>query len=277
MTIGQWLAGAQAALERSASPDPRPDAEWILLWALDTSRAQLLLRAAQPLLGEALSRAEEALAQRCEGRPLQHVLGEAWFYGRRFACDARALIPRQDTELLCETAVRHILPGRRSVLDLCTGSGVVGVTLALERPLCAVTATDLSGEALSLARENAARLGAKVRFLQGDLYAAVREERFDAILSNPPYLTGGEMRALQSEVRYDPEMALFGGEDGLEFYRRIARGAAEHLLPGGCIALEIGSAQAQQVCALLREHLPVRALGVEKDLQGLDRVVWAHL
>lgn len=277
MTIGQWLTAAQQQLACSGSPDPAPDAQWILMWATGLSRVQLGLRAAQPLLGDTLEKAEKALAERAKGRPLQHVLGEAWFYGRRFKSDARALIPRQDTEILCETAIGHILPGRRRVLDLCTGSGVVGVTVALERPMCAVTATDLSPEALSLARENAAALGAQVSFAQGDLYDAVGEERFDAILSNPPYLTGAEMQMLQNEVRSDPEMALFGGADGLVFYRRIAKGAMAHLAPHGCLVVEIGSTQAQAVLGLFREYLPVTASGVVKDLQGLDRVVWAHI
>ena len=277
MTIEQWLEGARIALEQSGSPDPAPDAQWILLWAMDISRVQLRLRAAQPLLGDTLEKAEKALSERVKGRPLQHILGEAWFYGRKFRCDERALIPRQDTEILCETAINHILPGKRDVLDLCTGSGIIGITIALERPMCAVTASDLSEQALSLARENADALGADVCFAKGDLYEAVGEAKFDAILSNPPYLTGAEMTQLQAEVRSDPEMALFGGEDGLEFYRRIAIGAAEHLKPHGCIVLEIGSTQAQAVLKLLNEHLPVVSSGVEKDLQGLDRAVWAHI
>lgn len=277
MTLGEWLRQAERVLAQSGSLDPAPDAEWILLWALDISRVQMHLRAAQPLLGEALEKAEKALEERKTGAPLQYILGEAWFYGRRFRSDSRALIPRQDTEILCETAVRHILPGRRTVLDLCTGSGIIGVTVALERPFCAVTATDLSPQALSLAKENAQLLGADVRFLQGDLYEAVGEEKFDAILSNPPYLTGGEMLKLQREVRKEPEMALFGGEDGLEFYRRIAQGAPEHLKEHGCLIVEIGSSQAQAVTQLFEQALPGAKTGVEKDLQGLDRVVWAHI
>jgi len=277
VTLGEWLRQAERALAQSGSPDPAPDAEWILLWALDISRVQMHLRAAQPLLGEALEKAEKALEERKTGAPLQYILGEAWFYGRRFRSDSRALIPRQDTEILCETAVRHILPGRRTVLDLCTGSGIIGVTVALERPFCAVTATDLSPQALSLAKENAQLLGADVRFLQGDLYEAVGDEKFDAILSNPPYLTGGEMLKLQREVRKEPEMALFGGEDGLEFYRRIAQGAPEHLKEHGCLIVEIGSSQAQAVTQLFEQALPGAKTGVEKDLQGLDRVVWAHI
>ena len=277
MTIGEWLLTAQSALEQSGSPDPAPDAEWIAMWALDISRVQLRLRAAQPLLGEALKKAQKALEKRKTGAPLQYILGEAGFYGRRFKSDERALIPRQDTEILCEMAISHILPGERTVLDLCTGSGIVGVTIALERPRCSVTATDLSPVALSLAMENAMELGADVRFLQGDLFDAVGDEKFDAIVSNPPYLTGGEMNELQREVRMEPEMALFGGEDGLDFYRRIAMEAQAHLKEHGCVLVEIGAFQAQAVAALFEKYLPGAKIGVEKDLQGLDRVVWAHI
>lgn len=230
----------------------------------------------QPLLGEALEMARNALSRRVQGEPLQYVLGEAWFYGRRFHSDSRALIPRQDTETLCEAAILRILPGRRRVLDLCTGSGIIGITLALERPMCAVTATDLSPRALSLARENAAELGAEVDFKQGDLFEPVWGERFDTILANPPYLTGREMLALQREVRAEPQIALFGGEDGLEFYRRIAMGVQEHLLPGGTVLVEIGMTQAAAVQALFAQYLPGAQIGVIRDLQGLDRVVWVQ-
>ncbi len=276
MTIAQWLDQAEERLSRSNSPDPRPDAEWILEWALHKSRVQLLLCAAQPLLGTELDKAENALKMRETGEPLQYILGEAWFYGRKFRSDKRALIPRADTENLCEAAILRILPGRRKVLDLCTGTGIIGITVALERPMCRVTATDISEDALSLAKENARELGADIDFKQGDLFDAVDGEKFDAILSNPPYLTGAEMDERQREVRMEPEMALFGGDDGLEFYRRIAMGAGEHLLPGGLVLLEIGCTQAEAVCKLLEKHLSGAQTGVIKDLQGLDRVVWAQ-
>lgn len=276
MTIGEWLHAAQAALRESGSPDPAPDAEWILQWALETNRVQLMLHVAQPISEKPLAKAEYALQRRRRGEPLQYVLGEAWFYGRRFRCDMRALIPRQDTEILCEAAIAHIWPGKRSVLDLCTGSGILAVTIALERPLCCVTATDISEQALTLAEENAIALGVHVRFAQGDLFAAIGDEKFDAIVSNPPYLTADEMRSLQRELQYEPAIALLGGEDGLAFYRRIVKEAPAHLKKGGVLLLEIGSSQAEDVRALLCEHLPGAVIGVERDLQGMDRVVWAH-
>lgn len=276
MTAAQWLEQARGRLLISGSPDPQPDAEWILLWAMNISRVQLRLRAAEPILGETLEKAQRALERRVAGEPLQYVLGEAWFYGRRFRCDRRALIPRQDTETLCEAAILRILPGRRRVLDLCTGSGIIGVTIALERPMSAVTATDISQQALSLAMENAQENGARIDFRCGDLFEPVAGEKFDAILSNPPYLTGEEMKKMQRELHAEPQNALFGGEDGLEFYRRIAAQAPEHLLPGGVVLLEIGSAQAQDVQAMFKESMPGAQTGVLKDMQGLDRVVWAR-
>lgn len=277
MTAAQWLSAATQRLAHSGSQDPGPDAEWILQWATGKSRQQLIMDTDTPLPSPVLTRCEEALSRREMGEPVQYITGEAYFFGRRFLCDSRALIPRMDTELLCETARMHIPPGRRTLLEMCTGSGIVAVTMALERPLCAVTATDLSPDALSLAKENARLHSASVRFLQGDLFAPVQGQVFDAILVNPPYLTREEMHSIPRELCCEPAMALFGGEDGLDFYRRIAREAAAHIVPGGFLAVEIGATQAEAVCALVQGALPVSAMGVERDLQGLPRLVWVHV
>ncbi len=275
MTAGDWLRQAAARLEASGSPDPAPDAQWILLNVLGIEPADLRGRLPEQLPAAALERADRLLRDREAGEPLQYVLREAWFYGRRFACDRRALIPRQDTECVCEAALLRVshAPGTR-VLDLCTGTGILAVTIALERPRACVTGTDLSAEALSLARENGSALGTRVSWREGDLWDAVPGERFDVIVANPPYLTARDMEQLQSEVRREPAMALFGGQDGLEFYRRIAAGLGDHLLPGGSAVVEIGWEQAGAVRDLFREALPGCETGAFRDLNGLDRGVW---
>lgn len=251
-------------------PDPRLDAEYLLAETLGLSRLSLLMEK-----GRALTPREEAvyegLLQRREARePLQYILGNQPFMGFSLKTDARALIPRFDTEILCEEALSHLSGGMR-VLDLCTGSGALAIAIKRLRPACSVTATDLSGDALALARENARSLGADIRFLQGDLFAPVAGEKFDLIVSNPPYIPDSLRGKLQQEVQQEPEMALFAGPDGLAFYRRIAREAAAHLLPGGWLCLEIGDDQGETVPALLQESF--RRVHMLRDLNHLPRVV----
>ena len=185
-----------------------------------------------------------------------------------------ALIPRNDTETLCEQALAR-MQGRERVLDLCTGTGALAIAIALRFPGAQVTAADISADALDVARQNIADTGARVTLRQGDLFAAAAGERFDIIVSNPPYITAEEMADLQPEVCREPALALYGGLDGLDFYRRIAREAPDYLSPGGWLLLEIGSAQAEAVSALLAERF--EALAVYPDMQGLPRAVAARL
>ena len=197
------------------------------------------------------TRMKELAAKRAEGRPLQHVLGEAYFYGRTFSSDARALIPRQDSEILAETAVNAVRDGARedktvSVLELCTGSGAVAVTVNLETG-AKVTASDVSDEALSLAYENANALNAEIEFVKSDLFENIRG-RFDLIIANPPYIPTADVNALESVVKdFEPRLALDGGVDGLDFYVKIAAKYQKFLNDGGKLILEVGKGQADAV------------------------------
>ena len=166
------------------------------------------------------------------------------------------------------------MPPRARVLDLCCGTGAIGLTLALERPGCQVTLSDLSGEALSLAQENAVRLGASCRFCQGDLFEPVAAETYDLIISNPPYIPADVCRQLQQEVQKEPLMALEGGLDGLYFYRQIAAQGPAHLVAGGLLLLEIGYDQGETVPALLEEHFT--QIQMHRDLNHLPRMVTAR-
>ena len=168
---------------------------------------------------------------------------------------ASVLIPRFDTEVLCEEALRRLAGKKRRVLDIGTGSGAIAVSIAKLAPACEVTAVDISEDALRVARGNAAANGVHVRFVRSDCLCALRSERFDMILSNPPYIDDGEMGTLMPEVLCEPELALRGGADGLDFYRRISRAARDCLAPGGCLLLEIGWKQKEAVEALLREAI----------------------
>ena len=227
-----------------------------------------------------VSEAEEeqyrrALEQRAVHVPLQHLLGYQDFMGLRFQVNEHVLIPRQDTEILVEEAMRYLHDGMR-ILDLCTGSGCILLSLLHYSNDCEGTGVDISKEALQVAALNAELLGIKADFLKSDLYEKVTG-KFDLLVSNPPYIERKVILTLMEEVReYDPYIALDGGEDGLDFYRRIIGGAQDYLKRGGQILMEIGSGQAQAVSELLREA-GFKEIDVCRDFAGLDRVVSGRL
>ena len=227
-----------------------------------------------------VSEAEEekyrrALEQRAVHVPLQHLLGYQDFMGLRFQVNEYVLIPRQDTEILVEEAMRYLHDGMR-ILDLCTGSGCILLSLLHYSNDCEGVGVDISQEALQVAAQNAELLGIKADFLKSDLYEKVTG-KFDLLVSNPPYIERKVIPTLMEEVwEYDPYIALDGGEDGLDFYRRIIGGAQDYLNRGGQIFLEIGSEQAQAVSELLREA-GFKEIDVCRDFAGLDRVVSGRL
>lgn len=266
-TVLEALRKAQARLRHI--PDPKLDAEYLLSHVLGLPRMNMLLDKRRTLTNEETA-AFEALVRRREGRePLQYILGSQSFMGFPFKTDSRALIPRGDTEILCEEALRRIRPGD-AVLDLCTGSGCLAVAIKKLCPKAQVTATDISGDALSLARENARALDAPVQFLQGDLFAPLAGRRFHVIVSNPPYIPDRLTGSVQEELKKEPPQALFApGEDGMQFLSRIIAQAPDHLLPGGWLLLEFGDGQAEKVAkAMERDFAHVRIL---TDWQALPR------
>ncbi len=209
--------------------------------------------------------------RRAGGEPLQYLLGEWSFMGLSFLVSPAALIPRQDTELLAELAEARIRErGYKKVLDLCCGSGCVGLALLARDPALELTLSDISPEALALAKENARRLGLAPRFVQGDLWEALLGEHFELIVCNPPYLTEAELKSAQRELSYEPALALDGGADGLRFYRRIAASYREALTNNGLLLMEIGSGQAKSAGALFDDTT------VFTDICGLPRVIAAE-
>lgn len=274
MTCREALRQATAQLENAGVPDAAVDAAFLLSHA--TGLPHLLLRAEgwRELDEAACARFEALLARRCQREPLQYILGTVDFMGVTLHAAPGALIPRNDTEALCEQAFAR-MQGAKRVLDLCTGTGALAIAMAKHAPQLEVTATDISPDALSIAARNIADTGVRVTLRCGDLFESVVGERFDLIVSNPPYITAQEMRSLQPEVQREPELALFGGQDGLDFYRRIAREAPQHLTTGGWLLLEIGSTQAQAVTKLLEPDF--EAVSVYPDMQQLDRVVAGRL
>jgi len=257
---------------------PRLNAEHLLAHVLGKRRLDLYLEFDRPLSESELGPMRDLLRRRGEGEPLQHLLGTAEFCGRTFACDARALVPRPETEELVERVAARIEAAGASpgmLVDVGTGSGVIVVTLALRFPEQALAAVDLSPEALALARENAARHGVadRIRFIEGNLLASV-EGTIGVVVANLPYIASGEIAGLSREVQRDPVAALDGGADGLDLIRRLAAEAEGCLPEGGLLALEIGHDQG----AALKELLgggAWRSVEVEPDLQGRDRFVFA--
>ncbi|MBR6220697.1 MAG: peptide chain release factor N(5)-glutamine methyltransferase [Clostridia bacterium] len=279
MTISDWLGRAKARLETSGCPDPDIDARWIAEDCLGMTRAELKFESDRAVDREQLYRLEAMLDRRAAGEPVQYILGSADFMGLRFEVTPDVLIPRQDTETLVENALIDLRArdGAPALLDLCAGSGCIGLSLASLAPDAKVTLADVSREALDVARRNMHALGVKAELKQGDLFAAVGKERFDVIASNPPYIPRPDLAGLQREVTFEPRLALDGGEDGLDFYRRIAETAGDHLKRGGAIYLEVGIGEAGAVLALLKAHLPCVEAGTIKDLNGVERVVYARM
>ena len=271
MTAREAVRGAAARLSGAGVPDPRLDAEYLLAELLGLTRLRLIADGDRELTATEIQAYEAWLARRERREPLQYILGTQPFMGCMLAVSPAALIPRADTECLCEAALEALRPGMRA-LDLCTGTGALAIALKTHCPGAEICACDLSAEALALAKRNAAALDAEIRFYQGDLFAPLAGQRFDLIVSNPPYIPRGELPGLQAEVLYEPAMALDGGEDGLDFYRRIAAEAPACLTPGGRLMLEIGSGQGRAVSDLLSGS-GFSEIRIQPDLAGLDRVV----
>ncbi|MBN1206584.1 MAG: peptide chain release factor N(5)-glutamine methyltransferase [Myxococcaceae bacterium] len=276
-TIRKVLTWTTQHFEKRQVDSPRLTAEVLLAHVLKVGRVRLYVDLDRPLSKEELATFRGLIERRMAGEPTQYLTGVKEFYNRPFKVDARVLIPRPETELLVEAALRALprdAPSR--ALDVCTGSGCIAISLAAERPQASVLATDLSPDACALARENAEALGvgARVTILQGDLFAPVPEDaRFPLIVSNPPYIASGEIPGLSAEVRREPNLALDGGQDGLSLVRRVIEGARRWLLPGGLLAMEIGETQGSAVQALLQAAGYVDAR-VEKDLERRDRLAF---
>ena len=270
LRVLRWTSGYLA--ERGVDGG-RLDAELLLGEVLQLDRVGLYLNFDRPLTADELTRYRERVARRARREPLHYILGKAEFWSLPFRVGPEVLVPRADTEVLVEEALERIGKGAR-ILDVGTGSGAIAVALAHERPEAAVVAVDISTEALAVAQENARANGVagRIRFLPGDLQALPGEE-FDLVVSNPPYIPGGELADLMPEVRdFEPRLALDGGRDGLDSYRQLARQAPQLLRPEGWLLVEVGAGQA----AAVQELLAAAGLGeifCRDDYAGVPRVV----
>ncbi len=271
LALQQAYKEGAALLEKAGVPGAAQDAWLLLSYVTGLSRAFYYGHPQKMLLPEEAERYFACIEKRSARIPLQHITGEQEFMGYSFLVNEHVLIPRQDTELLAEEARRRLSPGD-SLLDVCTGSGCLAVSLMKLVPGIRGTACDISAEALSVARENARRQQVDVEFRQGDLFSPI-EGRFDVIVSNPPYIPTGEIEGLMEEVRrFEPMLALDGSEDGLYFYRRLSAEAPDFLRDGGWLLVEIGCDQGRAVAELF-EEAGFCEVNCKKDLAGLDRVV----
>lgn len=259
--------------------DPRLDAELLLAHVLGLRRLDLYLQFERPITPEEVAAYREAIRRRARREPLQYITGEAGFRELDLLVDARVLIPRPETEVLVG-AVLDRVRGRSGLtaLDIGTGSGAIALSLLREGPFERVVATDVSGDALAVARTNGDRCGLadRLELREGPLWEPVGDgERFDVIVSNPPYVAEGERATLQPEVAaHEPAAALFAGEDGLGVLRGIVEGAGTRLVGGGLLAVELGLGQAATVAGWL-ESSPFGAPEIMQDLSGRERVVLA--
>lgn len=277
-TVARVLAFAASDFQKRGIESPRLEADLLLAEILGVDRIRLIIESSRPLSEDELSRYKALIVRRRADEPTAYILGRREFFGAQFRVTSDVLIPRADTEILVEVALERTshraLSGR--ALDLCTGSGCVGLSFARTRRTWEMTLTDISEAALAVARHNALELGLVwgVRFLPSDLVSGLRkDERFELITANPPYIPSAEIPTLEPMVRdYEPKLALDGGTDGLDFYAPLLRGALLHLVPGGVLAVEVGAGQAEAVAHLF-ERSGFSDIGRSKDFGGHERVV----
>lgn len=267
------LLGAGTRWLNASSDSPRLDAELLLAHALNKPRTWLYQTLSAVVPADAADRYAALLGQRATHRPVAQLIGTREFWSLRLQVTADTLVPRPETELLVELALKRIPPDtQQAVADLGTGTGAVAIAIASERPQCHVLATDLSAAALAVARQNTAALGVEnISFHSGDWFAALNEARLAVIVSNPPYIADNEWDETDPDLRFEPRLALRGGPDGLADIRHIVSAAPAHLESGGWLLLEHGFRQATAVQSLLRQA-GFGSISTHADLAGQPRV-----
>lgn len=273
MVVKEFVQLSLARLTEAGIADADTDTFLFLEAVTGFTRARYLLEPERPLSEKEIAQLTEYIARRAQHEPCQYILGETEFYGLKLFVDPGVLIPRQDTEVLVEEALKRIKEESR-VLDLCTGSGAVAIAIKSLRQDADVTALDISPAALEVAEKNSRRNHCDIRFLKSDLFEKIEEgERFDVIVSNPPYVSESEYETLMPEVKdHEPQLALKAGAEGLDIYRRLVKDAPAHLNSGGVLLVEIGCGQGKAVSGIFAQNGFQETI-VVKDLAGLDRVV----
>ncbi|MFQ5453500.1 MAG: peptide chain release factor N(5)-glutamine methyltransferase, partial [Candidatus Zixiibacteriota bacterium] len=253
--------------------------EIILCYLLDVERLELYLHGERLINDSVLKRFDEIIEKRLTRYPLQYILEEAWFYGRKFFVSPAVMVPTPETEMLCEAAIgfiKHKEYLKPKILDLGVGSGVISITLAKELPNCSITALDISEKAIEVAKRNAIELDAldKIQFLQSDYFTQLPgDNTFDIILANPPYISDEEYKELPPEVLADPKISLTSGIEGLDAIKLILNEAPPYLAAGGRLMFEIGYNQAERVTELTGCDVRYKSIVIIKYLNDIDRVI----
>lgn len=275
-TTLKLLTWTKAYLSSKGIANARLEAEWLLCSATGLDRVGLYLNYDKPISGGELSEFRSMITRRSKREPLQHILGTQEFFGLNFMVSADVLIPRHDTETLVDELVANS-SGVRSILDIGTGSGCIAIALAHKLPSVAVTATDISTAALSIAQRNARLHSVTIEFIAGSLFSGLAGRHFDVIVSNPPYIPTLDIVTLEPEVRdYDPRLALDGGSDGMDFYRTLIAEAPAFLNDGGWLFVEAGIGQSADIKKLYRFANVFKEPCTTCDTQGIERVVRAQ-
>ena len=274
-TILRVLNSSRELFEKRGVDSPRLDAEVLMASALSVERGMLYARYDQPLLPAELEKIRSLVKRRANGEPVAYILGEREFYSLPLHVSNKVLIPRPDTETLVEVALERIATIKDPrIVDVGTGSGAIALALKKERPDAVVTASDVSREALAVARQNAARLGLELRCLESDLLASI-DGPYELVVANLPYIPSAQLPSLMREVKnHEPAVALDGGPDGFALIRRLSADLPRVMAPGGIVALEAGHDQLEAVAALLGEASLVE-IRVKKDYGGQPRVASA--
>lgn len=272
MTIRQFQRTLEQDLAALGAESPRFDAAQLLRWLSGQDQAWLIAHTGDACPEDWQARSVDALHRLENGEPLQYLLGEWEFYGLPLAVGPGVLIPRADTETIVETCLLALAPvPDPAIWDLCSGSGAIALALASRRPDARILAAELSEEALPYLRQNIAALAPdQVTAVQTDVLTQLPDGLCDLIVSNPPYITEADMQTLSPQVRREPELALYGGEDGLRFYRQLTHSCYDHLRPGGWLIFEIGYDQGESVPALLRQR-GFDQVFCRNDLAGVPR------
>ncbi len=279
MSLAPFIAEKSRVLAAAGIDQADAEVELILCHVLNVGRMELVLHGAERLTTEVRAEIDRIIARRLTREPLQHILGECWFFGRKFIVGPAVMVPAPETELLCEAAISFVQKRKLAspkILDVGVGSGVISLTVASELKIGQYVALDISPEAIAVAKQNAERyqLNGRIEFRVSDLFSAVRpDERFDLILSNPPYIAEHEYATLPPEVLADPKISLTSGGEGMDVIKELVKIAPSYLAPGGRIMFEIGHDQAEKVAALTNSDSRYSSISILKDLANLDRVV----
>lgn len=274
-TIKQVVSEVTNILNSAGVAEAAANAEFIICTILGKSRTEILAFGNTVFPEDKQELLNKVIKEKIEGKPLEYIFNSADFLGRKFYVDNRVLIPRPETEELVLKTQKKLKHTSKNILDLCTGSGCIGISLALNYPAAQVTCSDISAPALEVAKQNAKTHKAKINFIQSDLFNNL-QGKFDLIISNPPYIKEADILTLSPEVKQEPRLAQIGGKEGTEIIEKIIKAAPKFLIPGGLLALEIGDKEGQKVLQFFSRDIWSNFI-LERDLAGLERYIFAYI